>query len=406
MKRILVAIFVLIPIFCVFCLRASAKVPVEHFTWDDEYCAFQAFTRTLYDQQHPRQVWSPQIYGRVIGSVGTGDAIQVVIREGEHILGKGRYTLRSTVPYGRDYPSQTIEDWLIKDVTIDHAGTFFFEFTLKGYLTDEETRLRPYKVKVIETFALHGGYDPEKTFAVVAEDMLLASTIRVENKEVWNQSNVSFRFWASTGGSYEGKFPNGTCRCSVNGSRLAFEPKATINTDSPSLIVEAERWQQDHSESKSYSWRPFTVHINVFHRAKGVKSPSSLRDSPGKLNIADYPGKWECQLESNGEPIRAFSFWINEEGRLKPHPEIIKGDLNFAPGTTLVDTYFPSEKTDVSFPAETLQQGGFWGRPWTKTMNEVLTKLPPTHGTSVPSWLHQPAPNPSRKAGQGRRRSS
>jgi hypothetical protein len=120
-------------------------------------------------------------------------------------------------------------------------------------------------------------------------------------------------------------------------------------------------------------------------------------------NLTQNPGRWQCDLRSNGEVVRTFAFTAGADGLPVAHAEQSSG-LYLGPRASLVDITIPAAgaSNERTAPAE-VRAGGFYGRAWTSDALRTAAAAVPALG--VPHLLaSQPASARTASAPAPRRR--
>jgi hypothetical protein len=105
-------------------------------------------------------------------------------------------------------------------------------------------------------------------------------------------------------------------------------------------------------------------------------------------HLRDHPGRWTCDLRSNGKNVRRWAWTVAANGALEPHAEQRAG-LNLGPRAILVETTIPADGglDERTNPAE-VRAGGFYGRPWTSDIARTQAAAVPAIGQ--PYLPHEP----------------
>lgn len=92
------------------------------------------------------------------------------------------------------------------------------------------------------------------------------------------------------------------------------------------------------------------------------------------------PGRWTCDLRSNGRNLRRWAWTVASNGVPERHPEQSAG-LNLGPRAVLIETTIPADGgLDQRTNPSEAQRGGFHGRPWTSDIARTQAAAVPAIG--------------------------
>lgn len=116
----------------------------------------------------------------------------------------------------------------------------------------------------------------------------------------------------------------------------------------------------------------------------------SGRAAPNRLNLSDYPGRWECSMRDEGETLRTWRWTIGADGMPVRHPEQ-SGNVNLHPNAYLVETEIPAggSAMDKRLAPASPGEGFFYGQSWTSAEGSAMASKVTAKGS--------PAPVPSNK---------
>jgi hypothetical protein len=110
--------------------------------------------------------------------------------------------------------------------------------------------------------------------------------------------------------------------------------------------------------------------------------------SKPRMKIEETPGKWECQVLSNGELYRTFRWTVGSNGKIQQHPEQTNGNINLFHNTYLVDMEIPAGGTEWDYRLSPVpNEGLFYGIPWSTPEGKEMAARVPKKGNPfhVPS---------------------
>ena len=154
-------------------------------------------------------------------------------------------------------------------------------------------------------------------------------------------------------------------RCQVNGT--PFQPEESL----PPYPVPVQTWSMLRAYiGPGSTGGTSTEEIN--YRYVTVQMP--FRSNELRAN----PGRWTCDLRSQGRNVRRWAWTVAANGLPAPHAEQTAG-LYLGPRAILAETTVPADTPlDLrTSPAEVLR-GGFSGRPW-------VSELARTQAAAVPA---------------------
>jgi len=233
--------------------------------------------------------------------------------------------------------------------------------------TDAETVLSTRTINVRSVIQIMGGVPPRQipsTYYVshhnhAIDSVLYWSSFTDNDSYAWSyldtgltETLVGMVFTFNSADSHSGNaLGDLSVRCQVNG-----QPLTTRNSPLPATTS--------------------TSHYQFLHRAylppgsTGGTATQEWKDQQFTLqmpfrstDLRANPGRWTCDLRSNGKTLRRWAWTVGGNGV----PEQ-RGGLNLGPRAILAETTVPTNPLDERTNPGEAQRGGFYGRPWTNDL--------------------------------------
>lgn len=145
------------------------------------------------------------------------------------------------------------------------------------------------------------------------------------------------------------------------------------------------------SDIRRVGWHRTRYEIRDLWWGTRIPMPSSGSgyDTANVVFLGDHPGRWSCDVRSDGAVLRTFRFEVDAQGRIAAHPvESGPGAPRMLNGLHLVDVRIPSPSPrDASFDPAPIRAGWHYGTPWSvpASVAEMLGALPAASGSSAPT---------------------
>jgi hypothetical protein len=391
---------------------------------DDAFTFFDAEPIEEYNAGLARRVsigWYLTSSLRMFGSVPNRSGFFVEISKGGRPLAKIRcegITYRKAedpVPTNRrnpadDYLMTTSTGCVDKTKLIKETGAMDVAITYFNGQTDEEKRLRTYKIDVREAKRIRGlatapvpdvshfyiQRHAETPAAVLFVRPITGTNLSPNYYRIAGDgdfhSEVDIYFNISPQKQVE-RLRSAVTRCSVNGSPITF-PGSGDHADQA-------RFRQMRVETAIYTDRlaPQFKRANeymdeVSFSLYQVRLPLLIRNDPAnnRIGILDRPGDWECSIRINGEPIRTFRWKVGRDG-IAQHAEQTSGNVNLNYNGFLIATEIPSGGSSYDHRLLPLPSNGyFYGLPYSSAESRASAAKVPTKGVPyhVPSTSAKP----------------
>ncbi len=272
---------------------------------------------------------------------------------------------------------------------IKEPGKYDVKVSVVNGDTDEETALRTYKIDVRELKTTRPGNVPGVSDFYINRHAETAAAILYLRpsglQDSFTKASSGYFPKAVGGGSrigntdiyfnvsldrYQLDLSRPHIRCFVDGERVNFKNKGNIST----APVRSEVGVKAH-HSKPGEYISFYEH--------GINMPFGRSDQKdlSELNLADYPGQWECQLRSNVETIRTFRWTVGSDGYPVEHPEQKNGNINLFHGAYLIDMEIPEGGSSLDVRLAPMPEAGvFYGIPWSTPEGKKMAAEVPTKG--------------------------
>lgn len=109
------------------------------------------------------------------------------------------------------------------------------------------------------------------------------------------------------------------------------------------------------------------------------------RAAPGRLNLSDYPGRWECSMRDEGERLRTWRWAVGADGMPIRHTEQ-GGNVNLHPNSYLIETEIPAggSAMDKRLAPASAAEGFFYGQPWATPEGRAAASKVTAKGSPAP----------------------
>lgn len=168
-------------------------------------------------------------------------------------------------------------------------------------------------------------------------------------------------------------------RCSVNGQRIKLDRDSVSmsRVGRQEYAVYTDRIAQQYKRGSAY--RDDMV-FRIYSASLPLYSGEGKYSKP-PMKIEDYPGKWECQIISNGVKLRTLSWEVGNDGKIVPHAEQQSGNINLYHKTYLVDMDIPKGGAPFDYRLMPMPNAGlFYGIPWTSAEGKQMAAEVPKVG--------------------------
>lgn len=318
--------------------------------------------------------WSPKVQGRVIGVIGSGDAIIVDFSQ----KGKKLLTLRTALSGSGGWA----RDWEVAGNTETEVLTQTGEITatIKFYSDKEEKETQTMVRKfVVVKMCTYDDSVNQWTYGALYSDLPGFSYLVQQAPETSYKDGD--RIWIYSWMQRESyNLKDISYRIEVDGKRIDVPNGFDANQNQD----EASRQEQEErifikAKKDVVSNRYNTYLMKFIPYLFWGKRPEHMTQG---ISLADHPGQWVFTIKSEGKVMRELRFAVTPEGIVAPHPEQDPkrpGYLNLGPGRAFVETYFPKPNdADQRFDPEAIRKGTLFGRPWvSKEIEGMLKALPP-----------------------------
>lgn len=326
----------------------------------------------------------PRAWVRVWGSQPADSAVVLTYSRGGRQLARVRCPVNNPGS-GRDpaFTHTSADDCYDRNVRILGDGDVQVEIRAVNGQTDAETVLGTRTINVRSVIQIMGGTPPRQipsTYYVshhnhAIDSVLYWSSFTDNDSHSWSYLDTglsgtlvgmvfTFNGTDSHSGSAVSDF---SVRCQVNG-----QPLTTRNSPDPAMSS--------------------TTHYQLIHRAylppgsTGGTGIQEWKDQQYTLqmpfrstDMRANPGRWTCDLRSNGETLRRWAWTVGANGVPEQHAEQ-RGGLNLGPRAILAETTIPTNAMDERTNPSEAQRGGFYGRPWTSDLARTQAAAVPVIG--------------------------
>lgn len=353
---------------------------------DDGYTLFE-LTDTE-ESENGARVWrgyAVTAHYRVFGAVPSGSAMLTVFKEGGREVGRVR--CEGSAHDTSDDPAwqgMTFE-CIDRAQRIRTVGALTAETTFINGQTDAQTPMRAHSLTVRESS--QAGASPQHYVSRHQEVLSGLLTWHTANRTSYavngyfrgaqpaaNVNTVRIVLPVAGGDETATALQNVRLRCTVGGQPITFADgdQVTDTRGARSLVVtQSVRTPEGGTNNASLGFYQLLLAV-----------PLAFPPEPdtSSVNMAQHPGRWQCDLRNNGEVLRTIAFTVGPNGVPAPHAEQAAG-LYFGPRAVLIDVTVPAAgaRGERTAPAEA-RAGGFYGRAWTTDATRAAAAAVPALG--------------------------
>jgi hypothetical protein len=370
---------------------------------------------TTLDSSQPAQVtYKPELRLRFYGDVHSGDAVRVVLKQGNTELGAIRCPLTYRRADADDGVAQSVDIeisdgcWHRNSPDLSVHGPVDIELHYLDDQRETSTLLRTLHVEIARTWrvdrVIGGAPIHSPRFFVLGDDLLGLAWVWLRTPpSTQNYGMPSFYFWAHTDRS---DYPEASFRCYRDGERV---PELDLSGRNIHESV-ADWTEQDDATrggtraSTHYRYRLMRVMTNW---RWGTNRAGAAQDGDSRPSLTATPGSYVCKFRSEGVTVREFHFTV-ANNTITPHPaQTAAGGLTLRPGAVFVETRLgDATPYDIAVVPDAIRRGTAFGHAWADpaSVRDMLGALPAARGVSVPPLPDGvAAPRPTGR-GRGRRR--
>ena len=367
---------------------------------DDGFTWFEAVSTQELNAQH-RPVttgWALDSRIRLVGDYPKRTAVKVNISRAGKVLAATRCEMDLYDTNLRQNKVRNLQTIVCvnKTTPIKDLGKFDIEIVAVNGETDAETSVRNYKIEVFKVDRIGGGFSnpqpdaPHYYISRHAEAPVsflffrpadTGSYILGQGFPTWNGAEIYF----SLSPTEKGKLNNSTfLQCTVDGKPQNFGDGRTNDMLDNSVVRSHEVIYTDRLAPQYQRGGPFQDDISF--KVIRVALPIHWKADRQNYSITDHPGKWECNMMSNGEIWRTWRFQIGADGMPVLHPEQKNGNVKLFFNSYLIDMEIPAGGTvlDKRLVANSLSEGFFYGQKWTTPEGKAMAGRVPTKGNPHP----------------------
>lgn len=319
---------------------------------------------------------------RVWGALPADSAVVLTYSRGGRQLARVRCPVH--IPgFDRDpaFTHTTADDCRDRNVRILGAGDLQVEIRAANGQTDAETVLGTRTINVRSVLQIMGGTPPRQipdTYYVShhsrAIDSVLYWTSFTDNDSyAWSYLDtgltgtlVGMQFtFNGTDAHSRDALSDFSVRCQVNGQPLTPRNSplpATTSQPQYQLIHRAYLAPGSTGGTSIQDWNDRQYTLQMPFRSTDMQA---------------NPGRWTCDLRSNGATLRRWAWTVAANGVPEQHAEQRAG-LNLGPRAILAETTIPTNPLDERTNPSEVTRGGFYGRAW-------ATELGRTQAAAVPA---------------------
>ncbi|NNE98013.1 MAG: hypothetical protein HKN25_03225 [Pyrinomonadaceae bacterium] len=315
---------------------------------DDAFTYFEAETIKT-NRKHKGWYLEPSL--KMLGDVPRRSAFRIDVKKN----GKVVYAHRCMLAGMSKKETQACYD---RNKLTKDTGWFDVEVYFVNGDTDEETRVRTYKIDVRKSykvaseadFYIQRYADIGVGYLEVKSDILYLHTVIATNKGYGKEFGYS-----------------PFVRCTLNGTPFRLTKNNASGFE-----------QRQYRVSRGF-------------QGVTVRLPLTLGNKPVYGDdITNKPGKWECRIVGNGnrEVARIFRFEVNGDGSIARHPEQVNGNVNLDENTFLIDLEIPKGGSVIDRALlPSANRGLFYGIPWSTTEGKAMAAKMPKKGNPFPTFV-------------------
>lgn len=361
----------------------------DGFTWFE---APVASTNTGINGAPVHQGWMLKAYTRIFGRYSEGTQIKFTVIKNGRPTGS---TLCNTSIYHPDSGKfvegfmWTVDCWQVASATKE---TGFFDVQVYRVNGGSEKLVRTYKIDVKPIGRVPSGQgagtappeymvDRHNEAAVAIMYKRPAGHIpyfdHAQRPDISGHNEVELYFSVSPPTDVMNPLPATTFGCTVDGKQLNLPGPGEYATEANMKYVQnAFNIYQDRLSPKYKAGLPYEEKMQFY--MVYLKVPLSFGGDrrSGRLQMDDYPGKWNCTISKNGTVWRTWRWTVERGGRILPHPEQAS-NVNLASNTFLVDMEIPPSGAPMDGRLAGPSTSLFHGLPWTTAEGKAMgARLP------------------------------
>ncbi len=251
---------------------------------------------------------------QVRGFSSKTDRLRMEWKQGKKLLA----TVKCDIGIEGDEASGSCDN---RDTPVKAVGELTAELIFSDDQTDKDYLVRTYKVQVVH----HKGQ--WESWGGMGDDQLGAAWVWHGNAEAGNSTYRMAQLYITFASGYGPKDPQ--LRCTVDGKKkipdIELGAESGSDTDDTEIDI-----QPKGGKRLTYHWYRGKYLINIYYGKRDtLKWDMGKKLDPDKV-LSDNPGKWECNLRSEGKVLRILNFTVNADGFIQ-NGEFNTGTKNAVP---------------------------------------------------------------------------
>ncbi|MBL0217891.1 MAG: hypothetical protein IPQ07_28930 [Myxococcales bacterium] len=221
--------------------------------------------------------------------------------------GKLIYTAKCDVSIEDGYMSGSCNNQGTSEKPLKQVGEITAELIYEDDSNDKEYLVRTMKIQVVH---LKGQWE---TWGNVADDTLGSAFLWMGNDEATNSTYRMPNLYLTFA---NGQQPNdATLRCTAEGKKIKdISLGAESGADTEDIELD---YQPKKGERQTHHWNRQKFLVNIYWGKRETLKWEMPAKTEKDLVLSDNPGKWECNLRTEGKVVRTLSFVVNKDGMIQ-----------------------------------------------------------------------------------------
>lgn len=242
--------------------------------------------------------WNVMAHIEMKGVTSTSDRARLEWKQGGKLLA----TAKCQLEFDGDYAMGNCDD---RDTNIKVTGDVTADLIYSDDKTDKEYLVRTFKITIVH---LKGQWE---TWGSLADDTLGAAFMyeghEKDNNGTYRRPTLYMTF------ANANTPPDPGLRCTVDGKALDNDIKLDAETGADTQDLELDHQPKNNGKRLTFHWSRSKLLMDIYWGKR--ETLSNPKDTHAAL--VDHPGKYECNLRSEGHVLRTISFVVNADGMIQ-----------------------------------------------------------------------------------------
>ncbi|CAN5923218.1 hypothetical protein BH11MYX3_BH11MYX3_41650 [soil metagenome] len=289
--------------------------------------------------------------------------------------GKLLLSVKCDVSIEDDYMSGSCNNSGTSQKPLKQVGDITAELIYSDDQTDKDYLVRTFKLPVVH---LKGQWE---TWGNVADDTLTSAYVYMANDEATDSTYRMPTLYITFANEY---LKDPQLRCTVAGKKLK---DIALGSESGSDTEDIEiDYQPKKGERQTHKWMRGKYLINEYWGKRETLKRDMPKTVPDGEVLGDNPGKWDCNLRSEGKVLRTLSFVVDKDGMIE------MDEMNTGKGATptvtprvvMVDVRLTKDSSafDKRINPAAMKKSLQFGLPWPDhpKVKQIHASYPPKSG--------------------------